>query len=283
MSKLNKAAFALAKRVTDARNVIPILDCALVKGNILRATNMDMELEHRVEGLADGLYHVRKSAAIGEAVPEPHMSEADFPQLQRIRRDKFYKFEAAMVREVLGFVSKEETRYHLNGIFFNDGVVVATDGHTMCRKLEGHKLINMIIPTYALAVLPVKGKIYIALAANDTSRYAMIKVNDDATIYTKLIEGAYPDYKRAIPEPDDDQAGHFELPINWIADATRTCKLASVEGKKVPIVKLGDHAFNAKYLLRLPKTAHKFFQKTPSDAMRFDVRDSTYVIMPMRA
>src|ERR1700677_585793 len=101
----------------------------------------------------------------------------DFPILPEVKKDKVFKIKGSLLQEMIHktifAVSTDETRYVLNGVYFQvEGgklKMVATDGHRLAyiqKKLEGkgEGKANVIIPTKTLNELSkvisdvVKGK-----------------------------------------------------------------------------------------------------------------------------
>lgn len=121
------------------------------------------------------------------------------------------------IKTLQPFISKEETRYYLNGIFFEwkngDPKInmVATDGHKLCvlqvemdpaTDIEGD--IAAIVPTLALkTILQMLKSIQktdypLTLRFSpDNMRLWVDTVDQKAEL--KLIDGTFPDYRRAIP------------------------------------------------------------------------------------
>lgn len=122
------------------------------------------------------------------------------------------------IKTLQPFISKEETRYYLNGIFFEwkngDPKInmVATDGHKLCvlqveiDPAEGTKGdIAAIVPTAALkTILQMLKSIHktdypLTLRFNpDNMRLWVDTLDQKAEL--KLIDGTFPDYRRVIPE-----------------------------------------------------------------------------------
>lgn len=296
MSELNNRAFAQAKRVVEKRNSIPILSMGRVKKNVLYATDMDIWFEHKVENLKDGLYHVHKSAAINEPVPDSDGHDvSDFPAIHEMAIGEFYEFECAAIREVGKFASTESARHYLNGVFFTPGVIVATDGHTMCRKHIEHGFGPAIMTNKTVGLIPVTGHVRIAAAkSSQDTEFAVIHVNKNLALKSKMIDGRYPDFNRAIPNPDSPlitatQDCARKLPDDWYEQAERKLKLARVENKTAYVnFNIGGDrpcimGFTAEYLMRLPRAAREFYCEAVDQPARFDIGNSTYVVMPVRA
>ena len=149
----------------------------------------------------------------------------DFPILPEVKKDKVFKVKGSliqeMIRKTIFAVSTDETRYVLNGVFFQvEGGklrMVATDGHRLAfiqKKLEGKadEKCNVIIPTKTLNELSKvisdigKGKedeVIVEIVATDNQ----IKfVAGGVEIISRLIEGQFPNYEQVIPKESDKKA-----------------------------------------------------------------------------
>lgn len=123
-----------------------------------------------------------------------------------------------MIEKTIYSVSNDETRYHLNGVFFsksteNDNVVyrmVATDGHRLSlvdRKSNGaqsHKGMadtqGVIIPRKGLNEIKkildsVEDSVDMAIEGSQ-----LIVKNSNTILMIRLIEGKYPNYRQLIPQ-----------------------------------------------------------------------------------
>lgn len=110
-------------------------------------------------------------------------------------------------------ISKEETRYYLNGIFVHvaNGVLsfVATDGHKLIRRQieapRGSEFLHegMIIPNKAILtaikLLKAKDCPESIMIAGGGNRHKTRFYIGNVTLTTKLIDGTFPNYERIIP------------------------------------------------------------------------------------
>ena len=109
-------------------------------------------------------------------------------------------------------VSTDENRYVLNGLYLsfkeNKLTMVATDGRRLALaeedvELKDDDLLEVIVPTKAIQELSRslgdKGDVEIQITENQVS--FGLKENDGtgSLIVSKLVEGAYPNYKQVIP------------------------------------------------------------------------------------
>lgn len=107
-------------------------------------------------------------------------------------------------------ISTEETRYYLNGVFFepvDEGLrLVATDGHRLSLyEVAGQDWSHpsAIVPAKVIGWLRrhLKGQDKVRISHG--GEYLRLRFATDAWVLdTKLIDGAYPDYRRVIPQPD---------------------------------------------------------------------------------
>lgn len=107
------------------------------------------------------------------------------------------------------FISTEETRYYLNGVAFEvaeDAVDklkgIATNGHYLGTRSASlpvavKPFAPRIVPVFAVRALGriAKGKEVFAELGEFHARFTM----GDTILYTKLIDGTFPDYRRVIP------------------------------------------------------------------------------------
>jgi len=117
-----------------------------------------------------------------------------------------------MLRRTSFAVSTDENRYVLNGLYLsfkeNKLTMVATDGRRLALAEEDVELkddnpLEVIVPTKAIQELSRslgdKGDVDIQITENQVS--FGLKENDGtgSLIVSKLVEGAYPNYKQVIP------------------------------------------------------------------------------------
>ena len=118
----------------------------------------------------------------------------------------------AMLRRTSYAVSTDENRYVLNGLYFsfkeNKLTIVATDGRRLALAEEDLELpeaahIEAIVPTKAIQelgrLLGDEGEVELQLTENQVSFKINNESGNEALIVSKLVEGAYPNYKQVIP------------------------------------------------------------------------------------
>ncbi len=178
------------------------------------------------------------------------MPDRDFPKVPDHREASYADIESAVLKEMiertLFSVCNDETRFHLNGVYFeSDGSkarMVSTDGHRL-SKVErtipnGPKLsAGIIIPKKGLLeirkVLDSGPKCKLAIKTPH-----LFLVQDDIALAVKLIDAQFPPYEQVIPK---DHKKVITLDRSRFIDGLRRAQLMSSEtrGVKVAATKEG--------------------------------------------
>jgi len=229
----------------------------------------------------------------------------------------------AQVARMIGLarhcISKEETRYYLNGIHLcrkPDGTTlraVATDGHRLARidsdvdAPEGFG--GCIVPAQTVKLIaaltdPASNEAIAAQVGQTHGRFAWGNVE----ILTKMIDGTFPDYTRVVPT--EPETGRVQLSSGvmrrlWTIGQTLgagqslpcafdidegTMTATGPEGDKVeaPLTATGTGriGFNLRYLSDLARAVPDLTIQTitPNGPVRCvgDDPDALFVLMPMR-
>jgi DNA polymerase-3 subunit beta len=225
-------------------------------------------------------------------------------------------------------VSNEETRYFLNGIYFhkvkedknNLLSVVATDGHRLAKfdlDFKEHVIDfpGVIIPKktvnelYKLLV-DFEGSIKLNLDSNK-----IVFFIDKSILISKLIDGNFPDYRKVIPNDNNNR-----LKINRHAFSLAVDRVSTITSDKSPVIKfkllknlmnmssensengtatedittnyIGDEmeiGFNSKYILEMVNNLEDEEiilnfkdSSSPVTLMEESNPDLIFVLMPMR-
>ncbi len=147
---------------------------------------------------------------------------SDFPTLPKFERVAFVPVDPAtlldQIERTAFAASTDETRYYLNGVFFEprgDALrLVATDGHRLAiseKKLPGDFALKkgVILPRKGLQEL--RKLLAEATGGKDAPPEARLGFAESSAIYRtagvvlamRLVEGAFPDYQQVIPKPGD--------------------------------------------------------------------------------
>ncbi len=150
------------------------------------------------------------------------IGKEEFPPLPEFGDDKSFTLEQAELTSMLKSVSyaqsSDETRYILNGVYFNfrDGKLslVATDGRRLAlisKDLEvpAESAGSIILPAKTVSELTRmldKGE-KLKIAFNDRRASFQINTDKDSSglvdsiyLYSKIVEGNYPNYQQVIPK-----------------------------------------------------------------------------------
>lgn len=231
------AACKIVKPAVERRASIPVLSHVLISEGAMTATDLDIEIRANIAcSAADGaicLDHRVLSTIAGNLPPDAKVTISadkapaegkrgatlafdgglytlcslppeDFPTFQK--RDTTDGIEAPddFVDKLLfvsRFISTEETRYYLNGVCIDSGLLAATDGHRLAYVDAGFDVDGRpIIPHITVKAI---------LAIGRPSRIVFgdkVVVVDfpGVTLRSKLIDGTYPDIRRVIPTVADD-------------------------------------------------------------------------------
>ncbi len=172
------------------------------------------------------------------------MPDRDFPKIPDHREASYSTVESAVLREMIDrtlfSVCNDETRFHLNGVFFeSDGSkvrMVSTDGHRL-SKVE--RTIPNAPKLSAGIIIPKKGLLEIkkVLEAGPTCKLAVktphvFLVQEDIAIAVKLIDAQFPPYEQVIPK---EHKRVITIDRARLIDALRRAQLMSSETRGVKV------------------------------------------------
>ena len=140
----------------------------------------------------------------------------EFPSFPAVKFDKAWKTDAGIVHKLVGHVafaaSTEESRPILNGVLWElrpDRMrMVATNGHRLAKMdvpASGGSTADLIVPPKALEqvrrLFAPEASVEIAKSENHIGFRA-----GGTQVYSRLIEGPYPNYEQVIPRENDKSA-----------------------------------------------------------------------------
>jgi DNA polymerase-3 subunit beta len=260
------------------------------------------------------------------------LSADEFPDLTPGEMSHTFEISAAELKRLIDktrfAISTEETRYYLNGIYLHtanrpSGIAlraVATDGHRLAQ-------VEFDAPKGAEGmpgvIVPRKTVNEVHRLLEDTGASVQVGVSKakvrfeigSVTLTSKLIDGAFPDYGRVIPQSNDKELRVSNAAFKSAVDRVST--IASERGRAVKLNLASDKlvlsvnnpeggsateeidvgysaspleiGFNARYLLDIAgqlESDDVVFKLADSGSPTV-VRDSAddtalYVLMPMR-
>ena len=177
------------------------------------------------------------------------MPDRDFPRVPDHREASYTPVESAVLREMIDrtlfSVCNDETRFHLNGVFFeSDGSkarMVSTDGHRLSKVertiANGPKL-------SAGVIIPKKGLLEMkkVLESGPSCKLAiktphLFLVQEDLAIAVKLIDAQFPPYEQVIPK---DHKKIITIDRVRFIEAMRRAQLMSSETRGVKVAASKD-------------------------------------------
>jgi DNA polymerase-3 subunit beta len=177
------------------------------------------------------------------------MPDRDFPKVPDHREASYSTIETAVLREMIDrtlfSVCNDETRFHLNGVFFeSDGSkaqMVSTDGHRLSK-------VERTIPNgpklSAGVIIPKKGLLEIkkVLEGGASCKLAiktphLFLVQEDIALAVKLIDAQFPPYEQVVPK---DHKRIITVDRVRFIDALRRAQLMSSETRGVKVAAAKD-------------------------------------------
>ncbi len=273
------------------------------------------------------------------------LSPDEFPRLPKFESSKLVPIPSSvlkdLIRNTIFSVCTDEMRYHLNGFLTEmgtteDGIpfirMVSTDGHrlSLCeRKLpEGTPCLDEVVQKEKKAserrniILPRKGVLEVGRMVEDgqgevlfgADKTSVIMRKEGTTLFMRLIEGTFPDYRSVIPSGSDRRL-HIES--QSLAESLRRMLTLSSETSRgvlfhlkdgellltssnpevgeaeelLEVVYTGDETkigFNARYLLDVLQviegevTLELSGEIHPCVIRSREDQDSLFIVMPMR-
>jgi DNA polymerase-3 subunit beta len=249
-------ALGRSQGIVEKKSTMPILSHVLLEARkdgtlVASATDLDLAVssEHACEVLKEGAVAVsaRHLYEIVRALPDQFVTlkraqnnylevssgpsefrivglpADDFPALPKFEKVPFADVDPSllldMIERTFFAVSTDETRYNLNGVYFEPGEdilrLVATDGHrlSLCERPVGSSFglkRGVILPKKGLQEL--KKLLAEAAEAGEGTPESKLGFVENSAIYRmpgvvlvmRLIEGLFPDYKQVIPKPGEN-------------------------------------------------------------------------------
>jgi DNA polymerase-3 subunit beta len=247
-------ALSRSQGIVEKKSTMPILSHVLLEARkpnelVVSATDLDISVSGTyakdIEVVRDGglCVSARHLFDIVKALPEPTVTlkrqpnnylevksgaaefrivglpAEDFPQLPKFDKVPFVPVDPAvllgLVERTSFAVSSDETRYNLNGVFFEPGAgvirLVATDGH---RLSMAEAAVDGDFKLKKGVILPKKGIYELrkllgeAVEGGEDAPRGELGFAENSAIFRRpgvvlvmrLIEGTFPDYRQVIPK-----------------------------------------------------------------------------------
>lgn len=140
------------------------------------------------------------------------ISSDKYPEIKTCDEQLYFPVSSSdfndMINQTIFSISDDKTRYFLNGVYMENGgeglVMVATDGRRLSYM---NRVIENEIPSFKPVIIPPKFLTLIKKLTSENSRLELAIHDsyifarfDSHLIYSTLIDGQFPNYKRVIPE-----------------------------------------------------------------------------------
>jgi DNA polymerase-3 subunit beta len=246
------------------------------------------------------------------------LSEEEFPNEMTPSEENGFsigqEFFTALLK-VRHAASKEESRYNINGVYF-DKDIVATDGHRLSLTRDTNPLRNTLVPSeFVNTILRLRrnGNQNYKLSRSDSTIFFC---SEDLIIHSRLIDGDFPDHQQVIPKTYEKTA---TMDRHKLYHAIKRITLMSDKSNQIRFDFNGDHVlltsanpdageareeleieytstnkeescfaigFAGKYILDVLEILENdqvtFLMNDPGEALRIEEKDSTHIIMPVR-
>jgi len=142
-------------------------------------------------------------------------------------------------------ISNEETRYFLNGLYFNIHdennktivTLVGTDGHRLAKSSH---ILEQNLDNVSGVIIPKKTIYELSKLLADTDKDIEIIISSTKIIFiisnlvfiSKLIDGSFPDYKRVIPNDNKNL-----LEVNREKLLAAVDRVSTIANEKSPVIK----------------------------------------------
>jgi DNA polymerase III subunit beta len=223
-SDLDYALRTIAPAV-GVRSSHPILDCCLITaaGGTMSITGFNLDLGITVAGLpaaveTDGTIALPYRLLAGlvsrfegdEAITLADgaltasagsyglaaQDAADYPAMPVVEAASAELHLSAGIRACMAAASTDASKQMLQGIHLGSGHMEATDGHRLMRyALDLPEALDVVLPASTMRLLQDR-VCTIAVAKGQ----AVIDAGDGITIYSRIMDGAYPDVAKLIPD-----------------------------------------------------------------------------------
>ncbi len=268
--------------IVDKKNSLPILSNILIeaKNNSLTLSSTDMDisiiekldcnvLEEGATTINSQIFYdiVRKLddkselevisndgnlltlRASGSRFSLACLPKEDFPIIEQNNEGNSIKINSQILFKLIDktkfAISNEETRYFLNGLYFNLHsesektllTLVGTDGHRLAKF--SHQIEDKV-ENVSGVIIPKKTIYELSKLLSDLDQDIEILISSNKIIFfvenlifiSKLIDGNFPDYKRVIPENNNNI-----LEVNRERLLAAVDRVSTIANEKSPVIK----------------------------------------------
>ena len=177
------------------------------------------------------------------------LPKEDFPIIDQNNSGVNIKINSQIIFKLIDktkfAISNEETRYFLNGLYFNINkeqnknivTLVGTDGHRLAKFSH---YIEDNIDEVSGVIIPKKTIYELSKLLSERDQSVLISISSNKIIFTigniifisKLIDGSFPDYKRVIPKDNLNI-----LKVNREILLSAVDRVSTIANEKSPVIK----------------------------------------------
>ena len=268
--------------IVDKKNSLPILSNILIEAKsnqlILSSTDMDISIIERVDcDVLEGgattinsqiLYDIVRKIndnseieiisnngklltlrADGSRFSLASLPKEDYPIIDQDNSGINIKINSRILFKLIDktkfAISNEETRYFLNGLYFNVTnennknivTLVGTDGHRLAKFSH---YIDENIDQVSGVIIPKKTIYELSKLLSENEIDVLISISSNKIVFnigeiifiSKLIDGSFPDYKRVIPK---DNSNILKIKREELLSAVD--RVSTIANEKSPVIK----------------------------------------------
>ena len=268
--------------IVDKKNSLPILSNILIEAKnnelIMSSTDMDISIIEKINCnvLEDGattinsqiLYDIVRKIddnseieiisndgklltlrSDGSRFSLACLPKEDFPIIDKDNSGINIKINSKIIYKLIDktkfAISNEETRYFLNGLYFNITkeenknivTLVGTDGHRLAKFSH---YIDDNIDQVSGVIIPKKTIYELSKLLSESDQSVLISISSNKVVFiigniifiSKLIDGSFPDYKRVIPKDNSNI-----LKINRELLLSAVDRVSTIANEKSPVIK----------------------------------------------
>jgi len=210
-----------ASHMALSKNSLSICSYIAKNENRLQVTNIKSFLFMDYNGNEEnGVYEYPSSKAFKklDGFNSNQNTLEKFPQVEVDLTGEYVNIgdvQAELIVQAFKFISDDETRYFMNGIYFDEGNVVATDGRRLFYSSGFDKFPAVILPnTKCLEWLLKKGS-NIKYKIDRMFSVFQFEYKGTTLFYcTANIEGQFPNWRKVVPEKQNYTIGIPDV-IAW--------------------------------------------------------------------
>ncbi len=268
--------------IVDKKNSLPILSNILIEAQnnqlILSSTDMDISIIEKIDCnvsedgsttinsqiLYDIVRKINENSEIeiisnngklltlraeGSRFSLACLPKEDYPIIDQDSSGTNIKINSKILFKLIDktkfAISNEETRYFLNGLYFNITnesdknivTLVGTDGHRLAKFSHN---IKANIDKISGVIIPKKTIYELSKLLSEIDQDVLISVSSNKIVFnirniifiSKLIDGSFPDYKRVIPKDNSNI-----LKINREMLLSAVDRVSTIANEKSPVIK----------------------------------------------